>query len=249
MKIKKTASDILDKAILMRKSFNSAIIVAGGSGLRAGEGIPKQHRRIAGKHVIARTVDAFEKCAFINEIIIVCRAGEEKLYEKYAAKYGWMKVTSIVPGGDDRFASVIEGFKAISDKSGYVYIHDGARCLVTPDIIQAVGHQACISGAAVAACRPVDSCKTERDGGLKNLDREKTWLVQTPQVFKTELYRAAAYTALKDRIAVTDDASVAEHAGFKVVPVDCGRENIKITSPLDFVLAEAIIAEREKSNV
>lgn len=248
MEIKKKVALILDRTVLTCRSFNSAIIVAGGSGSRVGDGIPKQHRKINGVQVVALTVGVFEKCPIINEIIIVCRPGEEKIYEKYIAKYSWMKVTSVVVGGETRFGSVLEGFKKISDKSEFVYIHDAARCLVTNEIIESVGHEAAISGAAIAASRPIDSCKTEENGKLVNIDRNKVWLAATPQVFKTELYRAAAYMALQKGISVTDDASVAESAGFSVIPVDCGRENIKITEPIDFLIAETILKGRKSKN-
>ena len=157
-------------------------------------------------------------------------------------------MTAIVPGGETRQLSVLEGFKKISDKSDYVYIHDGARCLVTEEMIAKVGHAACFHGAAFAAHKAHETVKIAEQDKLSTADRNKVWLAQTPQVFQTELYRASAYTALKNCLEATDDAMLAEAAGFAVMPVDCGNQNIKITHPCDFAIAEAILHYRSKEN-
>ena len=230
--------------------FNSAIIVAAGSGTRAGGDIPKQYREVGGLPVLVRTVSTFEACKFISEIIIVTRPGEEDVIKEYIAEYGWMKVKKIVPGKESRQFSVLEGFKAISDESEYVYIHDGVRCLVTPEMIEKVGEKAILHGAAIAAKKASDSIKIsdKKDMIEKSPDRNTVWQAQTPQVFKTNVYRAAAYTALKSGTTASDDASLAEACGFPVKLVDCGNENIKITAPEDFEIAEAILKFRESGD-
>jgi 2-C-methyl-D-erythritol 4-phosphate cytidylyltransferase len=226
--------------------FNSAIIVAAGNGTRAGGEQTKQMTLLCGIPVIVRTVNTFEKCKFINEIIIVAKDDELEIYDSFIKEYGWKKVKAVVPGGNTRQASVLIGFKKISDKSQFVYIHDGARCLVTEKMIAQVGHAACIHGAAIAAHKASDTVKIKEHKKLSTPDRNAIWLAQTPQVFMTEMYRAAAYSALKDHTAVTDDASLCESLGFDVIPVDCTSQNIKITTPYDFAIAEAILKFREK---
>ena len=245
-------SDILNKITdhisgTIRK-FGSAIIVAAGSGTRAATGdTTKQFVELCGMPVIAHTVDTFEKCKAINEIIIVAKSDEVPLYDGMINRYGWKKISCVVAGGNTRQESVLCGFKKISDKSELVYIHDGARCLVTEDMIEKTGHAAALHGAAFAAHKATDTVKVESgENKLETIDRNMVWLAQTPQVFLTELYRASTYIASQNGFTATDDCMLAENAGFKVIPVDCGSENMKITLPCDFALAEAIISYREK---
>ncbi len=231
-------------------AFNSAIIVAAGSGTRAGKGVPKQFCDVGGIPIAARTVSTFEGCSFINEIIIVAKPGTEPIFTDYMQKFGWTKVKKIVTGKASRQLSVFEGFKAISDDSDYVYIHDGVRCLVTEEMIERVGEAACLNGIAIAAKKASDSIKIadKNDKVSSSPDRKTVWQAQTPQVFKTEIYRAAAYTALKNEFDASDDAMLAEACGFPVKLVDCGEENIKITAPVDFLIAEAILKYREEKS-
>lgn len=249
--ISKFLNAVTDRVAGIYKQYNSVIILAAGSGSRAKtKDVTKQQMLLDGIPVVARTVSVFDSCPFVNEIIVVAREEELSLYEKYRATYGWKKLARTVLGGDTRADSVLCGFKAISDRSDYVYIHDGARCLVTEEMIARVGHAACMHGAAIAAVKATDTVKLLDGDKLTTTDRDKVYLAQTPQVFKTELYRAAAYTALQKGITATDDAMLAEAAGFSVVPVDCGSENMKITHPCDFAIAEAILRYRkEKSEV
>lgn len=245
MSFSSVVNGIFDRIGGFRSKFNSAIILAGGSGTRAGGSTTKQLALLCGIPVIVRTVNTFEECDFIKEIIIVAKADEIGLYEDFKKQYGWKKISAVVAGGDSRQRSVLCGFKKISDKSDYVYIHDGARCLVTEEMIAAVGHAACVHGAAIAAQRATDTVKIKDGQKLNTPDRDSVWLAQTPQVFKTEMYRAAAFSAIKSKITVTDDASLCEALGFNVFPVDCTSQNIKITKPCDFYIAEAILKFRE----
>ncbi len=248
-KVSEILNKITDRVSGIYSKFNSAIIVAGGNGTRAStDGTTKQMMPLLGIPVIVRTVNVFESCKFINEIIIVAKSDELKAYGLFGEQYGWKKVVSVVTGGETRQLSVLEGFKKISDKSEFVYIHDGARCLVTEKNIADVGHAACFHGAAFAAKKASETARIEDGKKLTTLDRSKLWLAQTPQVFMTELYRASAYTALKEGTQATDDIALAEAAGFEAKPVDCGSENIKITDPHDFAVAEAILNYRERSN-
>ncbi len=238
-------SGITDRIGGVYTKYNSAIILAGGSSTRIGGKKTKQLVPILGVPTVVHTISVFEKCKFINEIIVVARDDEMALYDVWKRKYGWKKVAKIVLGGSDRQGSVLNGFKSISDKSEFVYIHDGARCLVTEKIIRDVGREACLHGAAIAAQKATDTVKISDGKNLSTPDRNNVWLAQTPQVFMTEMYRAAVYTAIKNGTVGTDDASLIEALGFHVHPVDCGKENMKITSPCDFAIAEAILKYRE----
>ena len=232
--------------------FNSAIIVAAGNGVRMGKNNlqTKQMTELDGIPVVVRAVNAFERCDFINEIIVVGRADELNYYGNFAERYGWKNVKHVVPGGNTRQKSVFEGFKVIDDRSDFVIIHDGARCLVTPEMIEAVTREAYVYGAATAAERAKDTIKKADKSGFvaETVDRALLWHAQTPQIFKTELYRASAYIAAKNGFEVTDDCMLAENLGFKIKLVDCGYENIKITTPDDFGIAHAILEEREQKD-
>ena len=141
------------------------------------------------------------------------------------------------------------GFSEISDNTEFVAIHDGARCLVTSEMIENVCREAYIYRAATAANRVSDTVKRTEKGGFveETLDRNRIWLAQTPQVFDSNLYRAAAYTAMESGFIGTDDCSLVENIDFKAIRlVECGRENIKITTPNDLLLARAILSARKE---
>ena len=228
----------------------SAILAAGGSGTRFGGEINKVYLPLGGQTVIEASLDKLLNHPLIAEVIVVYRKEDEAVLMPILAEKGTGSAVPLlaVPGGETRRDSVRRGLALVS--SGRVLVHDAARPFWDPAWIDALAEALDEVPGASAAVPSPDTVKItdERGRVVMTTERSRTWLVQTPQVFKTELYRACAYVALKDRITVTDDASVAEHAGFKVTPVDCGRENIKITSPLDFTIAEAIIAEREREN-
>lgn len=230
--------------------FTSAIIAAAGSGTRMCDesGTTKQMLTLCGMPVVVRTILAFEKCERINEIIVVAREDEISLYDKYKDEYNLTKIRAVVKGGDTRQESVLRGFEAISDKSEFVAIHDGARCLITPEDVNTVLREAYRYGAATAAAKATDTVKRADGKGFvaETPDRRDMWLAQTPQVFKTEVYRAAAYIAKQEDFTATDDNALAEHVGFWVKLVDTGMENIKITTPIDIAVAEAILRNREK---
>ena len=130
----------------------------------------------------------------------------------------------------------------------FVAIHDAARCLITPEDITRVAVEAFSCGAAIAACKAKDTIKIVDHQRIKSTpDRESMWQAQTPQIIKTDLYRACIYTAMEDGYKGTDDASLCERHGFEVRVVDTGYENIKLTTPIDLVIAEAVIKKRERT--
>ncbi len=225
----------------------SAVIAAGGCSTRMGEsGTTKQHLLLDGIPVIVHTLLAFERCELICEMVLVAKQDEIPLYEDYRNKYSITKLSRIVAGGETRQESVKLGFDAISPKSKFVAIHDGARCLVTPEIIEKVCRSAYRYRAATAATAARDTVKmADRKGFIdKTVDRDLVWLAQTPQVFYATLYRAACYYALENDIVATDDNMLVEAIQNPVKLVECGRENIKITTPDDLILAEKILSCR-----
>lgn len=227
----------------------TAILLAGGSGTRMGtdSGVTKQMLLLDGTPVVVHTLRAFDACPYIHEIVLVARKEELSSMRALCEVFGVKKLRAVVAGGSTRQLSAIAGFEAIDgEKTKYVAIHDVARCLVTPDMIADVVATAYAEKAAIAACRVYDAVKRVSAGGYiqKTEDRDTLWCAQTPQVFSADLYRAAAYTAMKAKFVATDDAMLCERIGHKVKLVDCGRENIKLTTPTDIAQAQAILAAR-----
>lgn len=224
--------------------FTSAVILAAGNGTRFGGKVKKQYVEILGIPAIIRTIGAFEECELIDEIILV---GDKEALGEVIEGYDFKKIAMIVEGGATRQESALLGFDSVSDKSKFVAIHDAARCLVTSEIIEATVKEAYKYRAAAAAHKSEDTVKICDKNGIveETTDRDKIWLVQTPQVFLNDVYRSAAYMAKKDEAVVTDDCMLCERLGFEVKLVEAGRENIKLTGPDDLMLCEAILAYRE----
>ncbi len=232
--------------IVSGKKF-SAVILAGGLSTRMG-GVSKQQYVLCGLPVVVHTMQAFEKCPECREIIVVSRKDECTLYPTLCEKYAITKFCRVLPGGETRQESALIGAEGVSADAEYIAIHDAARCLVTPAQIREVFLKAVKYRCATASCKATDTVKLISADGKTHTtgqpERENLRYMQTPQIFYADLYRAAAYTAKNDGFSATDDCSLLEHAGFGVKTVDCGSENIKITSPVDFVIAEAILHAR-----
>ena len=227
----------------------SAVIVASGNSTRMG-GISKQMMMLDNIPVVARTIMAFDECEYISEIIVVAKAEEFYLYQEFQKIYHFKKLTKLVSGGATRQESVKNGFEAISKDSKFVAIHDGARCLITPKDIEKVCVAAYKNGGATAATRAVDSIKISSGKNLfieSSANRNHIWLAQTPQIFRTDIYELALLKAKKDGLEVTDDNSLVENLGAKIKLVECGRNNLKITTPDDIPIALAILKSREES--
>lgn len=230
-----------------RMPHTTAILLAGGSGTRMGSDVTKQMLLLDGTPVVVHTLRAFESCPYIHEIVLVSKKEELSAMRALCDVFAFKKIRAIVAGGSTRQLSALAGFEAIDgEKTKYVAIHDVARCLVTPDMIADVVATAYAEKAAIAASRVYDTVKRVGTGGYiaKTEDRDALWCAQTPQVFSADLYRAAAYTAMQAKFNATDDAMLCERIGQRVKLVDCGRENIKLTTPADIPAAEAILAAR-----
>ena len=228
-----------------KKYYTSALILAAGSSTRMG-GESKQFIELCGIPVIARTVIQFEACDNIDEIIIVCKKEELPLYEDFANKYSIKKPLTVVEGGETRQDSARAGVDAVSSKSKFVAIHDAARCLITNDMISKVCHAAYLHEGAILAIKAVDTVKiADKNAFIESTpERKYAWQAQTPQVFRTNAFRAASYVARDEEFEGTDDASLLEHIRIPVKLCEGSRENIKVTEPIDILFAEAILARR-----
>ncbi len=233
------------------KKFTSAVILAAGSGERfakdSASPVKKQFVDILGKTVIERCAEAFDACPLVNEIIVV--TGEDEIPYTSELLQNITKLKSVVKGGTTRQESARAGLEAAYDKTDFISIHDGARCLITPQIIEEVIREAYHYGAAAAAEKAVDTVKYANDSGMieKTIDRDHVYLMKTPQVFMANMYRAAVYSAAASKSVATDDCMLVENIGFKVKAVDCGHENIKLTYATDKIIAEAILNSRAEN--
>ena len=230
-----------------KKEYCTAIVLAAGSGKRMGTKVHKQYLLMGGKPVLYYSLRAFEDSKRIDEIILVCGAGEEDYCrEEIVEKYGISKARKIIPGGAERYDSVWNGLK--ETKEGYVYIHDGARPFVDEEIIERAYECVSEHHACVAGMPSKDTVKIADSGNIVTAtpDRSSVWIVQTPQVFDTELIRKAyALLMEKDEISVTDDAMVAEQMLGASVRLFYGSyENIKITTPDDLEIAEVFLKRK-----
>jgi 2-C-methyl-D-erythritol 4-phosphate cytidylyltransferase len=233
----------------------AAIIVAAGRSQRMG-GADKQLRTISGVPVLARTVSAFEECDDVGAVVLVLNPDNMSGAAEMAAEYGWRKVRAMVPGGERRQDSVGAGLIAVARMSDpkfeWVAVHDGARPLLTPGLISRGLEAAQEVGAAVAAVPATDTIKTV-DAALTvtgTPERSNMWLAQTPQIFRTSVLTGAYDLLVSGEVSTeaTDCARIVELSGHPVKVFEGERTNIKITTPLDLAIAEAVLKARGSAN-
>ena len=236
----------------MKRKYCSAVVLAAGSGKRMNSDMKKQYMLINDKPVLYYSLKAFQE-SFVDEIILVVSPDDiSYCREEIVRKYGFTKVSKIVTGGKERYHSVAEGLKNVSPE-GFVFIHDGARPMLTEEILERAlacveKYNACVVGMPVK-----DTVKiADVDKNIAQTPkRSLVWTVQTPQVFEYKLiYEAYEELLLKEDIllsqgiSITDDAMVVEElTGKKVKLVEGSYENIKITTPEDIPLAECFLKE------
>ncbi|MCA6073957.1 2-C-methyl-D-erythritol 4-phosphate cytidylyltransferase [Fulvivirga sedimenti] len=223
-----------------------AIIVAGGRGTRMQSETPKQFMMLNGMPVLAHTINAFLEYSSNIEIIVVLPESEINTWNKICDQLDYHPPMTLASGGETRFQSVQNGLACIQETHGLVAIHDGVRPLVATDIIGASFRLAAVHKSAVAAVRLKESIRITDQDTTKAVDRSKYRLIQTPQTFDVSLIKDA-YRQKEDP-SLTDDASVAEKLGHKISLFEGSYENIKITTPEDLVVAEALLAERKKAD-
>ena len=225
---------------------NTAIILAAGLGKRMHAGQNKQFIELLGQSVLTHTINTFAKISSIDKIVLVARAGEEEICQSMIPKNALAKVI-ITTGGKERQDSVYNGIKAISWQCDYILVHDGARPLVSEEVILRTLNAAIKTNAAICAVPVKDTIKQadENDNVLATIPRHTLWAVQTPQIFRADLLRQAYDHAYKQNYYGTDDASLLEYMGERVKIVMGDYENIKITTPEDIPTAEQILRKRK----
>lgn len=230
------------------KNFVSAIIVAAGGSVRMGIADSKQFLPLLGKPAIEYTLRAFQKCHLIREIIVVCREQDMERIQQITDENGFSKVKRLIPGGASRAESVRNGISAADENTNYYAIHDGARPLITVEEIDRVTEAAFETGAATLGTSVTDTIKIVNGYNVIESTplRSQLRAVQTPQVFEKDLYTFALENAGDNLINFTDDCSLIEHMGGEVEVVKGSKENIKLTTPVDVIIAESILKDRAR---
>lgn len=219
-----------------------AVIVAGGSGMRMGTAVPKQFLELRGNPVLWYTINTFLESYTDLEVILVLpethlETGLEIIRDSVDPDRVWMTV-----GGATRFHSVKNGLDHIHQHS-IVMVHDGVRCLITTELVKRCVEEAMAYGNAIPAISAVDSIRIETIGGNEMIDRNKVRIIQTPQTFYSDLIKAAFEQDYEE--GFTDEASVVERLQVKIHLVEGETTNLKITRPIDLLIAEKILEERE----
>lgn len=225
----------------------TALVAAAGASSRMG-GVNKLLEPLEGVPVLVRTLTSLQLAEEIDEIVVAAR--EEDLVEvsQLCRTYGISKCAKVVRGGESRVHSVLLAALEASPETSLLAVQDGARPLVTPELVDRVVTAAARCGAAAPAVPVKDTVKMVREDGAveRTLERDALRAVQTPQVFEASLLKAALQAALESGTPVTDDCSAVEQLGKVVFLVDGEEENLKITTPVDMILAEAILRAREE---
>lgn len=218
-----------------------AVIVAAGSSRRMG-GENKLLLPLAGAPVLAHTLSAFEKCAVVRDIVLVCREQDILPYTDLARAFGISKLRTVTRGGDSRTASVLAGITAAPEDTVLVAVHDGARPLVSEAVITEAVYAAAECGAAAPVVPVKDSIKRIENGCIAaDVPRDTLAAVQTPQVFRREVLLHALTDAQRKNLSFTDDCAAVEALGQTVRATHGSYENIKITTPEDIPAAEAFL--------
>ena len=220
-------------------SKHTILIVAGGRGTRMGGPQPKQFLELAGRPVLMHTLEAFDRWDASARLIVVLPEDQIDTWKRLCEAHVFSRIHRVVAGGETRFHSVRNGLGAVAS-NGLIAVHDGVRPLVAPSVIAACFAAAADGGAAVPVVPVVESVReVDADGGSRPVDRTRLRVVQTPQVFRADVLRAAYCLPYDPRF--TDDASVVEASGVAVRLVPGNRENIKLTTPMDLLLAEQLM--------
>ncbi len=228
---------------LLPLKYCGAVIVAAGTASRMG-GIDKVMAPLGGEPMILRTVRTFQECDAIREIVVVTR--EDLLTTVMGLCASFDKVRAVVTGGSDRPASVRAGLNALSSKVRLAAIHDGARPLVSWQVIDRTVRAANSYGAAAPAVPVKDTIKVAKGGVVAATpDRSRLRAVQTPQVFDIDLLRGALKKSEQDGAAITDDCSAVENMGMSVKLVEGDERNLKVTTPMDLKIAEMLLEEMQ----
>ncbi len=225
----------------------TAIVLAAGKGSRMNSVIPKQYLTLLGKPVLFYSLQAFEKSK-VDEIILVTGSGEQDYCKKeIIEKYQFEKVTHIVEGGSERYHSVYQGL-LVAEGSEFVLIHDGARPLISTEVINKAIQTVKESGACVVGMPVKDTIQIVDNAGMicATPERRKTWIAQTPQCFQYTLALSSYNKVIESKdTAITDDAMVVRRYGNgNIIMLEGGYENMKVTTPEDIAVAECLLKMR-----
>jgi 2-C-methyl-D-erythritol 4-phosphate cytidylyltransferase len=224
-----------------------AVVPAAGKGLRMGGAVPKQFLSLGGEPIVVHSLRALQSAACIHDIILAVPSADLNYCRNdLVVRYGFSKVTKVVPGGKERQDSVRLGLEHVPEETEIVLVHDAVRPFVTVAMIEDVVAAARQHGGAIIALPMRDTVKQVGPGHLiqRTVDRQPLWLAQTPQAFRLDWLRAAHRKAHVEGVPATDDAFLFEWMGHPVVVVEGSGENIKVTRPEDMVIGEAILASR-----
>lgn len=230
--------------------MNIAIITAGGVGSRMGHDTPKQYLELAGVPILVRTLRVFAESENIAGIVVVVPASHLIKTVELVTRYKLQKIMQIVKGGLLRQDSVEKGLAMVTGPVDLVAVHDGARPFVSVALIDACLAKAQKHGAAMAAIPVSDTIKEVAVDGViqRTIDRSSLWRAQTPQVVNVQTLRQAFAVAKDQGFEGTDEASLLELVGEEMVVVNGSEQNIKITTPADFVIAQALCANEDDGN-
>ena len=233
---------------MYKDQYISVIVAAAGMSNRMGSKINKQFISINNKPILVHTLEKFEKCTYVDEIILVAKEDEIDYCRKEIVKrYNLNKVSKIIRGGKERQDSVYNGILALDEKTDIVLSHDGARPFVKIENIidgikGAYRHGACVVGVPVKdTIKVVESS----NGIMETPKRDMLWAAQTPQCFKKEIIQEGYRKAIEDSYIGTDDSGLVERMGIDVKMIMGSYENIKITTPEDLILAESILQDMD----
>lgn len=225
----------------------AAILAAGGTGKRLKSRRHKPFVRLAGRPMLAWTLSALEAAPGIDRIVIVAHRSDIGLTQRLVRSLKLRKVTDVVPGGATRMESVYRGMRALPVEVRWVLVHDAARPLVTRQLVEGTLKAARSTGAAIAAVPVVPTIKEAADGWvLQTLERRRLWAVQTPQVFRRDLLEKAHAKGRQNGATATDDSALVEKIGGRVRIVIGSDRNLKVTTPADLILAEALLGRNRK---
>ena len=225
--------------------FCSVVVAAAGSSTRM-EGQDKMFAELDEIPVLARTLMVLGSCRLVHEIVVVTRSELIGKVAQMCQDYPIAKVSKVIAGGSTRTHSVSNGVNACSQDAQVIAIHDGARPLVSLQILEDTIKKGIETGAAAPAVPMKDTVKeAERGLVVSTPDRSRLFAVQTPQVFEASLIKAALQKASEEKAVLTDDCSAVERLGMRVCLTQGSYENIKITTPVDLILGEAILNGRD----
>lgn len=229
---------------------NIAIILSAGSGTRMGKNLPKQFLPLNNKPIICHTIEKFQNCIEIDEIIIVMGETYIDFFEsEILKKYTYSKIKKVVTGGKERVFSAYEGLKAIEETDSIVLIHDSVRPFVKIAHIKKIIDNTLKFDACILAVKAKETIKICKNGFIKYTPpRENLWVAQTPQGFNYNLIKNAYEKTIEENLNVTDDASIVENLGINVKVISGDYENIKITTLDDLQIGEYFLNSKVNIN-